>query len=151
VAPPHSTVEAVFPDAQASAATGGTLDVLVVEDDADTREALRLALEDGGLRVRCAGSVGEALAAFGAAPPDVLISDIGMPGEDGYALIRRVRDLDARRTTRTPAIAMTGFASVQDREAALRAGYDAHVSKPIDPEVLLGRVRALARRPVASA
>jgi signal transduction histidine kinase/CheY-like chemotaxis protein len=119
------------------------LDVLVVEDDPDSREALELMLEDSGARVRTAESVRQALDRYDARPPDVIISDIGMPGEDGYALIRAVREREEGTPHRTLVIAMTGFAARQDREAALTAGFDEHVAKPVDPRALLARVRAL--------
>jgi CheY-like chemotaxis protein/anti-sigma regulatory factor (Ser/Thr protein kinase) len=119
------------------------LDVLVVEDDADSREALGWALRETGARVRSAESVQQALAPYSARPPDVLISDVGMPGEDGYVLIRAIRERKEGRSRRTLAIAMTGFAGRQDREMALRAGFDEHVAKPAELEQLLDRVRLL--------
>jgi CheY-like chemotaxis protein/anti-sigma regulatory factor (Ser/Thr protein kinase) len=119
------------------------LDVLVVEDDADSREALEWALRETGARVRSAESVQQALAPYSARPPDVLISDVGMPGEDGYVLIRAIRERKEGRSRRTLAIAMTGFAGRQDREMALRAGFDEHVAKPAELEQLLDRVRLL--------
>jgi signal transduction histidine kinase/CheY-like chemotaxis protein len=122
------------------------LDVLLVEDDGDSREALGIALEEQGARVRRAASVHAALAAYDAHPPDVLISDIGMPGEDGYALMRAIREREGGSRRRTLAIAMTGFASRQDHEVALRAGFDDHVGKPVEPAVLIERVNVLAAR-----
>jgi len=129
------------------------LDVLVVEDDADSREALEWALRETGARVRSAESVQQALAAHAARPPDVVISDVGMPGEDGYVLIRAIREREEGRSHRTLAIAMTGFAGREDREMALRAGFDEHVAKPAELEQLLDRVRMLerSRRRAASA
>jgi CheY-like chemotaxis protein len=122
----------------------GALDVLLVEDDDDSREALGIALEEGGARVRLAESVRAALAAYNARPPDVLVSDIGLPGEDGYALIRAIREREDGTSRRTLAIAMTGFASRHDHETALRAGFDDHVGKPVEPETLLERLSCLA-------
>jgi signal transduction histidine kinase/CheY-like chemotaxis protein len=119
------------------------LDVLVVEDDDDSREALVIGLGLWGATVREANSAAEAVAAYLADPPDVLVSDIGMPGEDGYALIRAIRDHDQRNGRHTLAIAMTGFASRVDREAALRAGFDVHVSKPVEIAALLRRIETL--------
>lgn len=120
------------------------LNVLLVEDDADTRHALELTLEEHGSRVRSAASVRQALEAYNTRPPDVIISDIGMPGEDGYVLIRAIRELEEGRNHRTLAIAMTGFASRQDHETALRAGFDEHIPKPVEPDVLFERLRVLA-------
>jgi PAS domain S-box-containing protein len=122
------------------------VDVLLVEDDADSREALGIALAESGAQVRHAGSVREALAAYEARPPDVLVSDIGMPDQDGYLLIREIRSREDGGSRRTAAIAMTGFASHHDREAALRAGFDDHVAKPVEIGVLLARLRAAAAR-----
>jgi PAS domain S-box-containing protein len=119
------------------------LDVLLVDDDADSRAALELFLEECGATVRTADSVRNALRAYNQRPPDVIVSDIGMPEENGYVLIRAIREREEGRRHRTLAIAITGFAGRQDREMALRAGYDDHLAKPIEPTVLRERVRAL--------
>ena len=124
--------------------TLGELDVLLVEDDADTRDALQMVLRDQGSRVRSVGSVRQALEAYDAQPPDLIISDVGMPGENGYVLIRTIRDREEGRSRRTLAIAITGFASRDDHESALRAGFDEHVAKPVEPDDLLDRIRVLA-------
>jgi signal transduction histidine kinase/ActR/RegA family two-component response regulator len=124
--------------------TLNTLDVLLVEDDADTREALQIVLENHGSRVRSVASVRQALEAYDAQPPDLVISDVGMPGENGYVLIRAIRDHEEGRSHRTLAIAITGFASREDHETALRAGFDEHVAKPVETDDLLDRVRVLA-------
>ena len=129
------------------AVNGGTLnalDLLLVDDDADSREALEIVLQMHGTRVRSVASVREALEAYDTQPPDVVISDVGMPGEDGYVLIRAIRDREEGRSHRTLAIAMTGFAGRHDHETALRAGFDQHVAKPVEPDDLLDRVRMLA-------
>jgi PAS domain S-box-containing protein len=120
------------------------LDVLLVEDDDDTRGAITMMLETSGARVRSAASVRQALDSYGTRRPDVIISDIGMPGEDGYVLIRAVREREDGRSHRTLAIAMTGFASRQDHEMALRAGFDEHVAKPVEPTQIIERMRVLA-------
>jgi signal transduction histidine kinase/ActR/RegA family two-component response regulator len=136
-----------FPSSAKAATDDGrlaTLDVLLVDDDADTRQSLEIVLREQGSRVRSAASVREALDAYGARPPDLVISDVGMPGENGYVLIRAIRDREEGRTHRTLAIAMTGFAGREDHAMALRAGFDDHVSKPVTPDELLDRVRVLA-------
>jgi CheY-like chemotaxis protein len=120
-----------------------SLDVLVVEDDADTRHALEIVLQQHAFRVRSAGSVREALEAYDTRLPDVVISDVGMPHENGYALIRAIRGQEQGLNRRTIAIAMSGFAGREDKEAAISAGFDAHVTKPVKPDELLDRVRAL--------
>jgi PAS domain S-box-containing protein len=127
------------------AADLAAVDVLLVEDDADSREALGFALAERGARVRHAGSVREALAAYEDRAPDLIVSDIGMPEEDGYALIREIRRRE-NGGRRIGAIAMTGFASRHDREAALGAGFDDHVGKPVAIAALLARLRTLAER-----
>ena len=113
------------------------LRVLLVEDDADGREALAVALRSAGVQVSAVASSGDALHAIGECPPDVLVSDIGLPLEDGYVLIRKVRALEASRGGVIPAIALTAYTGAQDRARALAAGYQAHVAKPIDPAQLL--------------
>jgi PAS domain S-box-containing protein len=113
------------------------LDVLVVDDDHDARELLTLLLESRGATVCAASSSAEALEALDVKSHGVLLADLGMPEEDGYSLIRRVRTRERERTTdRLPAIAVTVFATAADREKAIAAGYDAHVSKPVDPDAL---------------
>jgi PAS domain S-box-containing protein len=105
--------------------------VLVVDDDAETREVMALALGREGALVTTAPSVAEAVAAVERDWPDVLLSDIGMPGEDGYDLIRKVRGLEARRGRHLLAIALTAYAAADDRRRALEAGYEAHLAKPV--------------------
>ena len=117
------------------------LRILVVEDDGEMRQLLQAMLTDYGAVVHVAGSAREALATLDHRPPDVLVSDVGLPGEDGYALMRELRLRSSARGGAIPAIALTAFASVADRRNALDAGYDLHVAKPIDP-ALLGRAIA---------
>ncbi len=122
------------------------LKVLVVDDEPDTREMLKVGLGQCGAEVTVAGSATEALEAIRVAVPDVLISDIGMPGEDGYELIRRIRQLPSQAAGKVPAIALTAYARVEDRMQALRAGYQMHVPKPVDLAELVAVVASLARR-----
>jgi CheY-like chemotaxis protein len=124
----------------------GRLRVLVVDDDADSREVVREVLEQAGAEVATASSAREALAAFSAAPPDVLLSDLGMPEQDGYDLIRRVRALGPDHGGRVPAAALTAYTQAEDRRAALVAGYQGYLSKPIDPAELTAAVAKLAGR-----
>jgi CheY-like chemotaxis protein len=88
--------------------------------------------------------VREALRAYADGPPDVLVSDIGMPGEDGYTLIGAIRDREDGTTRRTLAIAISGFATRGDHETALRAGFDDHLGKPVEPAALVQCVLVLA-------
>jgi PAS domain S-box-containing protein len=120
------------------------LKVLVVDDDADAREVVSLALATCGARTAAAGSAREALTILPEFRPDVLVSDIGMPGEDGYALIRRVRALGGAGLADVPAIALTGFAHADNRQRALMAGFQQFVPKPVQADELAEVVRALA-------
>jgi PAS domain S-box-containing protein len=119
--------------------------VLVVDDEPDARETLRQILEHCNAEVRTASSAAEAIPQLEGWQPDVLLSDIGMPGEDGYQLIRRVRELPAERGGRTPAAALTAFARGEDRRRALRAGFQMHLAKPVDIQELATVVASLAR------
>ena len=116
--------------------------VLVVEDEADTREALALILAQAGATVTSTSTAAQALDAVAAARPDILLCDIGLPTEDGYVLIRKLRALTAEQGGATPAVALSAFAQATDRARAVAAGFDTHVAKPIDPDRLL---RTLAR------
>jgi signal transduction histidine kinase len=120
--------------------------VVVVEDEADTRELLALSLQQCGAEVAAFGSVPEALAAFDLAVPDVLLSDIGVPGEDGYSLIRKVRAREPALGGNVPAAALTAYARAEDRLRALEAGYQTHLAKPVDPAELIATVARLAGR-----
>jgi PAS domain S-box-containing protein len=122
------------------------LKVLVVDDEPDTRELLKAGLGQSGAEVTVAGSAAEALAAMRTAAPDLLISDIGMPEEDGYDLIRRVRALPEADGGRVPAIALTAYARVEDRMHALRAGYQMHVPKPVELAELVAVAASLIQR-----
>jgi signal transduction histidine kinase/ActR/RegA family two-component response regulator len=119
------------------------LRVLLVEDDDAMSEALTALLEHHGAIVRPAASVRSALGLLDGGPIDVLLSDIGMPGESGYSLIHEVRARENGTARRLPALAMTGFASPEDRDEARAAGFDDHVPKPVDPDTLVRRIRAL--------
>jgi PAS domain S-box-containing protein len=124
----------------------GGLRLLVVDDERDTRELLVLMLSGFGAEVESCASAVEALDLIARAKPDVIISDIEMPGEDGYDFIRRVRKLDARRARNTPAVALTAYARAEDRMRALAAGFQMHVSKPVEPAELAVVIASLAER-----
>jgi PAS domain S-box-containing protein len=128
-----------------SAAVQG-LDVLVVEDDREASEMMTVVLSDRGARVRIAVDYDSALRAVQQAWPDVLVSDIGLPGRDGYELVRSVRELEReRRAPHLQVIALTAFARAEDREKTLAAGFDLHLSKPIKPHQLLDAIARCAR------
>jgi PAS domain S-box-containing protein len=120
--------------------------VLVVDDEVDTRELLRVGIGRCGAEVTTAGSAPEALAAIEKERPDLLISDIGMPEEDGYELIRKVRALPAEQGGKIPAIALTAYARTEDRLRALRAGYQMHVTKPVELAELAAVMASLVQR-----
>lgn len=120
--------------------------VLVVDDDADARELLRSILAQSGASVRTAGSAAEAIQQFEARLPDVLVSDIGMPGKDGYDLIRQIRALSMESGGHVPALALTAFARSDDRRRAIGAGFHMHLAKPVEPAELVTVVSSLAHR-----
>jgi CheY-like chemotaxis protein len=123
--------------------------VLLVDDDDDARELLASILEEHGYLVRAARNVSEAMKQFSEQPPDVLLSDIAMPGEDGYALIRRVRTLAPEQGGQVPAVAITAYTRATERTRIFDAGYTAHLAKPINPTKLVNLIASLGREPVA--
>ncbi len=148
------------PEAANDRFTGSTLHalrVLIVDDDANTRDMLRIVVTESGAEAQAAGSASEALALLERWRPDVILSDISMPGEDGYSLIRRVRSRAADAGGAIPAVAITAMASVEDRDTALAAGFQAHLPKPLQFDALVhviadlvgARPAALASAPIA--
>jgi signal transduction histidine kinase/CheY-like chemotaxis protein len=132
------------PQKHTSALTG--LRVLLVDDETDGREMVTAMLEYSGVQVKAAASANEALQTIAEWKPDVLVSDIGMPIDDGYALIRKVRALSPERGGNVPAAALTGYASRADYLKALSAGYQSHIKKPVELEELIAVVASLAGR-----
>jgi signal transduction histidine kinase len=124
--------------------------VLVVDDQADSRVLIASALELGQVEVQTAESAAEALELFRRRAPDLLLSDVGMPGEDGLSLIRAIRALPAEQGGRVPAVALTAYGGTGDRRQALGAGFDLHLAKPIDPAELLVVVASMTRRRATS-
>jgi CheY-like chemotaxis protein len=121
--------------------------VLVVDDEPDARALIERLLLECQASVDTAGSASEALQRIAAHAPHVIVSDIGMPGTDGYALLRQIRALkDSRRSI--PAIALTAYVRSEDRAHALRAGFQSHLTKPVEPAELLAAVQRLASRSV---
>ena len=118
--------------------------MLVVDDDEDTRDLVHHMLAQQGAIVSSASSAEEALRLLGRSCPDVLLSDIGMPDVNGYSLIRSIRSLPADRGGTIPAVALTAYAREGDRERAFTAGFQAHVTKPVDPDMLASVVASLA-------
>jgi signal transduction histidine kinase len=119
--------------------------VLIVDDDIDARELLTAILQQYGAEVRGVGSTPEGIEMLKNWRPDVLVSDIGMPGRDGYELIREVRTLGSENGGDIPAIALTGYARSEDRVKALNCGFQKHVTKPVEPEYLAATIAGLIR------
>jgi CheY-like chemotaxis protein len=122
------------------------LRILVVDDEPDARELVAMVLARRGAEVVSVGSAIEALAEMERQRFGVLVSDIGMPSMDGYALISKIRELPKDRGGRIPAAALTAYASIQDRMHALSAGYQIHIPKPVEPAELIAVVANLAER-----
>jgi CheY-like chemotaxis protein/two-component sensor histidine kinase len=148
-APPHPASRARTREAASGAQRENEqvsldgLRILVVDDEPDARELLHEILRRQGAVVTTAASTQEAMGLFESTRPDVLVSDIGMPVEDGYALIRRVRQRPAEQGGAIPAIALTAYAREEDRKKALAAGFHAHLAKPLEPSEFVRRVSQL--------
>ena len=142
------TAKAADDEPQRTSEPGETLRglrILVVEDEVDTRDFLGRFLAAHGAQVVTAGSAAEALAELPNSKADLLISDIGLPEVDGYDLLRRIRETEAGSGGGIPAIALTAYARVEDRARAFRAGYQAHVAKPVEPADLLAAIARIAQ------
>jgi PAS domain S-box-containing protein len=140
--PPSNNPQDTLPNSRPAILSG--LRVLVVDDEPDARELLTLALTHGGAEVRAAASVAAALETLDRWTPDVLVSDIGMPGEDGYRLIQVVRERAPERGRDIPSLALTGYATAADAARALAAGFQTHLPKPIELAELIATVASLA-------
>ena len=143
--------ERVPPPPAAAAADRETADlsglrVLLVEDERDGRELLTETLRAAGAETLAAESAAEAYASLASFRPDVLVSDVAMPVEDGYSLVRRLRRLAPEDGGRTPAIAVSAYAREEDRIRSLAAGFQQHIAKPLDPAELIGTIARLANR-----
>jgi CheY-like chemotaxis protein len=122
------------------------LSIMFVDDDADSRYLLSLVLDECGAKVMTANSASEAFEMIKREKFDVIISDIGMPDEDGFSLIRKIRELSNEEGGNVPAIALTAYARAEDRVKALRSGFQMHVAKPVEPAELIAIVANLAGR-----
>ncbi len=129
------------PQLQASLAD---LNILLVDDDADTLQFLSVMLTDSGAKVQTATSSVEALEVLEWYRPDVLVSDLAMPQEDGYSLIAKIRSLESREIEQLPAVALTSHVRVEDRTRALSAGFNMFVPKPVEPQELINAIANLA-------
>ena len=118
----------------------------MVDDELDSRELITAILTRCGSEVRCSESAAEAIRAVRDWKPDLLLSDIGMPNEDGYSLIHKLRKMKSKWARDLPAVALTAYATVEDRARTLEAGFQMHVSKPIEPHVLVRSIAEAAGR-----
>jgi signal transduction histidine kinase/ActR/RegA family two-component response regulator len=147
--PEEAPVSLPAPEIRGSPELSG-LRILVVDDEDDARTLARRILEERGAHVITVSSAAEAIASVGENnPPSVLVSDIGMPEQDGYDLIKQMRALPGA-AGRVPAVALTALARAEDRKRALSAGYQQHVSKPVDPAELVSVIASLAKRALAA-
>lgn len=121
------------------------VEIVVVDDEPDARELAATMLRHFGANVRVAGSAAEAFELVVARPPQVLVSDIAMPGQDGYQLVQRIRSHESQAVRSVPAVAVTAFATRQDRDRALSVGFQRHLAKPIEAADLVNTVHAVAR------
>jgi CheY-like chemotaxis protein len=117
--------------------------ILLVEDDEDSRRLLGTMLKRHGAEVSAASSAADAFRLFTERRPDVLVSDIGMPEEDGYQLLKKIRALSPEEGGRVPALALTGYATRRDRERSFEAGYEEHMAKPVEQSELISVVSKL--------
>jgi len=140
----HATAAETIGPATGTSSDLSGVDVLLVEDEDATRLTLQRLLEGRNARVRAVDSVSAARDAISTRRPAVLLSDIGLPGEDGYVLIKHVRSLKGAK--RVAAIALTAFARQEDRQRALESGFDEHIAKPIDADQLIAVIAQMARR-----
>jgi signal transduction histidine kinase/DNA-binding response OmpR family regulator len=124
------------------------LRILVVDDEVDSRDLVSAILTRCGSEVNCCESASDAIKAIQDWKPDLLVSDIGMPNEDGYSLIKKMRKLKSKRARQTPAVALTAYVTQEDRERALAAGFQMHVPKPIEPTALVMSIVAATGRKV---
>jgi CheY-like chemotaxis protein len=139
----HPRHEALAPLGQLPDLTG--THVLAVDDEPDALRLLKEMLEAAGARVTTAASGAAALEKIQAAPPDVLVADLGMPLMDGFDLIRRIRQSSDRKVRAIPAAALTAYARSGDRAKTLQSGFEMHLAKPVEPVELASAIKALAR------
>jgi CheY-like chemotaxis protein len=146
---PEESKQPVLAEIEARDRTPSSLQglrVLVVDDEIDARTLLTMMLERCGAQVVAVGSSREGLESIESWLPDVLIADIGMPVEDGYGLIKKIRKLPKKKGGQTPALALTAYARTEDRVRALSEGYQVHLAKPVDRYELAAVVASLGHR-----
>jgi CheY-like chemotaxis protein len=144
----EAKIEQRWPYTQASVDSKQSLNglkVLLVDDDTDGREFAKMLLTEHGAEVRTVGSAAEARKAIAAEVPRVVICDIGLPSEDGYEFMRRLRSDSGSPVAQVPAVALTAYAGIEDQAKALAAGYQKHLAKPVEPAILVSTLQALMR------
>jgi CheY-like chemotaxis protein len=141
--PGHSVASGKVPVEYPPVLSG--VQILAVDDEPDVREFLAVCLEKSGAEVRAVASAAEALEVLKRWQPSVLVADIGMPEEDGYTLIQKIRTQELGGLARIPAVALTAYAQAEDCRQALSAGYQVHVPKPVEPAELIAVIADLAR------
>ncbi|MEG4318751.1 MULTISPECIES: response regulator [unclassified Microcoleus] len=149
---PSIAVNSIVGEEAPMLAGGGNLEgvkILVVDDEVDSREFMMFVLEDSGAAVRAASSAAEAFEVASEFVPDVVVSDIGMPEEDGYSLLLRLRSLATQSGRKFQAIALTAYARDEDRARALKASFDRHLAKPVQPDVLVEAIVSLRQQAIA--
>ncbi len=149
---PSIPVSSIARESAQELASGGNLlgvKVLVVDDEVDSREFMMFVLRDSGAAVTAASCAAEAFEAASAFVPDVLVTDIGMPEEDGYSLLLRLRQAATQTGGKLRAIALTAYARDEDRDRALKAGFDRHLAKPVQPDVLVEAIVSLREQAIA--
>ena len=117
---------------------------MMVDDERDVCDLLSLVLEEAGAEVRSAYSVAQAMSEMAGWVPSLVITDIAMPGEDGFTLLERVRSLPPDQGGRTPIVALTGFAQVEQERRVLAAGFARHLAKPVEPDLLVASLQVVA-------
>jgi signal transduction histidine kinase/ActR/RegA family two-component response regulator len=142
---PSTVLESSYAETAKQETPLSNLQILVVDDDDDTREFQSFLLEQNGARVTAVASGLEALQVLDRWIPDVLVSDVGMAQMDGYMLLQQIRSRPRDRGGMIPAIALTAYAAEVDQQKALQAGFQTHITKPVDPEALLGAIVSLLR------
>ncbi len=143
LAPRSQELPAIIEQPSDSTGDLSGIHILVVDDEADSREFVAFVLEQAGAIVTSVASAAKALQAFSQAVPQILVSDIGMPEMDGYMLMRQIRSLPLEQGGQIPALALTAYAGEMDLKQAIAAGFQRHLAKPIDPEAVIAIVTEL--------
>ncbi|MGH7282486.1 MAG: response regulator, partial [Polyangiaceae bacterium] len=145
-----SEIAAAHGDDPSHAGALAGIEILVVDDDEDSREMVKHVLERVGASVTAVESARDAVAFVRRSPVDLLISDIGMPDEDGFSLMKKIRELPEKNASRVPGIALTAYARKEDAQQAIRVGYQRHLPKPVNVDALVGVILSLTKEKSAA-